>query len=855
MTVTFRIVNAGQQAIARDFRSRIEPGGTDAQGTRPFYLTTNNLAADGVVHVSHTITNAPAEFTVTVVVDVDGVVAESDETNNSATTNFKNPAPDIHRWVSIGPRRITGTAAHGYGWNDATGRLSAIAIHPTSPRTMYVGAQGAGVWKTTSGGADWQPVADAATVRVAALALDPGNSSRVFLVTPREGVYRSEDAGTSWVQISTQDLDAVVHGNVLLINPANSKDMVVASERGVYRSLDGGATWMIKLSGGRTTGLIRRPTNVNVLYAALRHETDENIAGIYQSVDGGETWVSKLGCPGGVLPAADANATIRLAVSGEQLFVSYRQGDPLTWKLFRTTNLGCSFGGVLDTSWEPAWSTSGDNAAVLWSGMWADPTNANNVYLGGTYFWRSTNKGTSFTLTSGLGPPANSSHVDHHNVATDPSSPRVIYSLNDGGIYRSTERGASGTWSLMGGGIANVEFYDLATAPTRPDLMIGGTQDNGTIKALDGATIWTMIRGGDGGTVDIDPTNPDVMYSMFQYAESIARSTNGGSSFSASAGGLPTGSVCFNLDYLIHARFPSRLLASCTNLWRSLNSGNNWSAILTPATGVIVRAKIDAPADVYYAGSSGGVISRGPAGVGWATIFTHQAGAGVTDLELDFDNSAVLYASFGGTGIRRVYRLVRSITSPPTFTAQDITSDLPMGLAVRAVAVDRNYPFTVYAGMEKGVYRGRSVDQGKTWFWVPYVNGLPPADVRDLEVHAGTGVMRAATMGRSAYEVNTDHPTGSVLAVEGRITFLRVHDVGTGFGPPTDAIDGEVVVKFDTEPLKAFGFQLRTDANEEGHRGMLDALRDGMRANRRVRVEYIRTGLRHGRLIRVVHVR
>lgn len=226
-----------------------------------------------------------------------------------------------------------------------------------------------------------------------------------------------------------------------------------------------------------------------------------------------------------------------------------------------------------------------------------------------------------------------------------------------------------------------------------------------------------------------------------------------------------------------------------------------------------------------------------------------------TDLELDLDNSAVLYASFGGGSARRIYRLVSSTVSPTTFTPTDITSDLPIGRSVRALAVDRNNSFTIYAATDKGVYRGRSVDGGATWFWVPYVNGMPPADVRDLEVHPGTGVMRAVTMGRSAYEVNTGDPMGSVISVQGRIKFLRVHDVGTGFGPPTDFIDGEVIVKFDSDPLKAFGFQLRTDANEEDHRGMLKALRDGLRTDRTVRVEYIRTGLRTGRVIRVLNVR
>jgi hypothetical protein len=63
------------------------------------------------------------------------------------------------------------------------------------------------------------------------------------------------------------------------------------------------------------------------------------------------------------------------------------------------------------------------------------------------------------------------------------------------------------------------------------------------------------------------------------------------------------------------------------------------------------------------------------------------------------------------------------------------------------------------------------------------------------------------------------------LQASGRITMLRVHDVGTKFGPPTDQIDVEVVITLNTESGKAFGFQLRNDANRPARQGMLDLLR------------------------------
>jgi hypothetical protein len=97
-----------------------------------------------------------------------------------------------------------------------------------------------------------------------------------------------------------------------------------------------------------------------------------------------------------------------------------------------------------------------------------------------------------------------------------------------------------------------------------------------------------------------------------------------------------------------------------------------------------------------------------------------------------------------------------------------------------------------------------------------------------------------------------DHPLGAVVAAEGRLTLLRVHDVGTKFGPPSDVLDAEVVVTLDSEPHKAFGFQLRGGSDESARRGMLDQLRDAFNRGSALRIEYIRTGCRTGTIIRVI---
>jgi hypothetical protein len=82
-----------------------------------------------------------------------------------------------------------------------------------------------------------------------------------------------------------------------------------------------------------------------------------------------------------------------------------------------------------------------------------------------------------------------------------------------------------------------------------------------------------------------------------------------------------------------------------------------------------------------------------------------------------------------------------------------------LGLLVRTLAIDRNNQGTLYAGTASGgVYRGRRIrtPEGVKWSWTPYNNGLPEhVEIRDLEVDATTGLMSAATFGRSAYQVIT----------------------------------------------------------------------------------------------------
>jgi hypothetical protein len=90
-----------------------------------------------------------------------------------------------------------------------------------------------------------------------------------------------------------------------------------------------------------------------------------------------------------------------------------------------------------------------------------------------------------------------------------------------------------------------------------------------------------------------------------------------------------------------------------------------------------------------------------------------------------------------------------------------------------------------------------------------------------------------------------------LLETSGILSLLRVHDLGTEYGPPTDQIDVEVVIQFQGQPTNAYGFQLRNDDQFPARRGMLDLLRDAFNNGHKVTIDYnIDQGKHNGTIIR-----
>ena len=81
-------------------------------------------------------------------------------------------------WKPLGPSGITAGSSI---WN---GRVDAIAISPTNPSVIYLGATDGGIWKTIDAGADWTPLLDhqamLAIGEPSAIAIDPNNTDTIY---------------------------------------------------------------------------------------------------------------------------------------------------------------------------------------------------------------------------------------------------------------------------------------------------------------------------------------------------------------------------------------------------------------------------------------------------------------------------------------------------------------------------------------------------------------------------------------------------------------------------------------------------------------------------------------------------
>jgi hypothetical protein len=240
----------------------------------------------------------------------------------------------VPSWVALGPSQIPGgqtdTSLGGgpnpFAAGTVSGRVSAIAVDPTHPNTVYCGGAQGGVWKTTNALAvspTWTPISDfEASLAIGDIAIDPVDPNIIYVGTGEangscdsyfgQGILRSTDGGSTWTlfngggfftseAISRIVIDPVTAGSatsttlwastVLGFFASGTEDCNTppgAYNGALFRSTDSGATWQVQdvptgaAGSARIHDLALDPADSNVLYVAVRG-FPEATGGIWRS--------------------------------------------------------------------------------------------------------------------------------------------------------------------------------------------------------------------------------------------------------------------------------------------------------------------------------------------------------------------------------------------------------------------------------------------------------------------------------------------------------------------------------------------------------------------------------------------
>jgi photosystem II stability/assembly factor-like uncharacterized protein len=674
------------------------------------------------------------------------------------------------------------------------GRSVAVTGVRHDPLTFYFGGTGGGVWKTTDAGATWEPVSDKdfKTGSVGSIGVSESDPNVVYAgmgespirgnLSHGDGVWKSTDAGRSWKNVGLAETRQISR---VRVHPGNPDIVYVAAlghawgpneERGIYRSQDGGKTWKKVLGVDDKTGaseLAMDPLNPRILYAGFWQVVRrpwELVSGgpgssLWKSTDGGDTW-KKLteGLPeetwGRVGVAASAAKPRRV------------------WAIIEAKTKG---GLYLSDDGGEKWTYVNDEHKIrerawYYTRVYADPRNADAVYVPNVQLHRSTDAGKTFANVPVL-------HGDTHDLWINPDDADRMILGDDGGATITFNAGK--TWSTQNNQ-PTAQFYRVATDNRFPYWVYGSQQDNSNVaipSGVPGAAIdftdWHSVGGGESGWVAPKPTNPDIVFAG-EYGGQITRydhktrETREIMAWPQLADGHATSDLKYrfqwNAPILISPNDPNTLYHASQILLRSRDEGETWEEmspdltrndrekqgksggpVTIDITGVELYDTIFALAEsphekgVLWAGSDDGLVHvTRDDGKSWQNVT--PAGLPewiqINSIEVSPHDKAAAYVA--ATRYKfddfKPY-LYRTTDYGKSWTKID--GGIPDGAFTRVVRCDPARRGLLYAGTETGLYV--SFDDGA--HWQPFQRNLPVVPITDLAVKNGDLVV--ATQGRA----------------------------------------------------------------------------------------------------------
>jgi PKD repeat protein len=673
---------------------------------------------------------------------------------NAAGLRSLSGAAPSGNWIAEGP--------FGDPYGDGAGRINYLRFNPQNPNTMWVGSPSGGLWKSVDGANTWTSNTDALPIiGNSDLLINPIDTNVMYLATGDAdgadtysvGVLKSTDGGLTWDSTGlTWPVSGYYTIYKMLINPADTAIIIVASNHGLYRTADAGISWTL-ITQGSFSDIAFRPGDAATVYAVSNT--------FFISTDSGASFTYS----GAGLPTENVQRMeigVSAAAPNTVYVLASNQENSAFLGLYASTNKGGHFSTRCTAPNLLGYATDGsDSAGAGWYtlSIAVNPTNANDLYVGGVNHWRSTDGGQTWNcITQWYGccgyPYV---HADVHHITFYPGSGQTLYSCNDGGIFITSDNGT--TWTDVSGNLQIAQMYRLGNSAFDSTMAMTGHQDNGSNFLQQG--YWTNVLGGDGMECIIDYSNPNTMYAEYYYGD-IYQTTDQWLTSNQIVG---TGGSDINSNgawvtpYIIHPTDNNTLLVGKSQIYRSTDAGATFQQVgelrIDPDV-IIALAYAPSNPDYIYA-ATGSQLFVTTNGNDFTSITTGLPvnTASITYIAVSNSNPEKVWVTFSGySGTQKVYE---SSNGGKNWT--NYSSGLP-NLPVNCIAYQDNTNDGLYVGTDAGVFfRSNTLAS-----WQPFNTGLPNVVVDELELQYQMNKIRAATFGRGLWKSDLAIPTAAFSA-------------------------------------------------------------------------------------------
>ena len=321
-----------------------------------------------------------------------------------------------------------------------------------------------------------------------------------------------------------------------------------------------------------------------------------------------------------------------------------------------------------------------------------------------------------------------------NQIAVVPGSALTAYAATTGGLFKTTDAGAS--WSLCASGGQHVKA--IAIDPSQSSTIYASDYYSGLSKSTDAGGQWTLVSQNSLDGLVFSPANPGTLFAFAW--DAILQSTDGGASWTGLYGHDIVEYQITHLAFSPVAPYYGYAITS-NGVLRSTDQGAHWAKIAGSPLALSSLAVDPAEPMTVYVGQAG-VFKSTDGGDNWAHHPVDDAVRSVHHLLAVPDRTDVLYAA----------------TDCGVYRSSDYGASWVQTSQGLPDAVD-NFHLSatedggiVYAGSYGlGVYQ--STDEGAEW--APVNKGLTALSVQAI-LDVGTGTLYVGTQHGGVYR-STDH--------------------------------------------------------------------------------------------------